>query len=153
MKKRFYQTSEFKKLKREWDQKLKDDGFEDIEDDKVPWRLKGMASVSLAALNPANPRRSQDPDKLNERSEDIDAAIVNFSESYRARYYYHAQKLASVAARRPGIRPLYVYSYQLHATGLSQREIAAELGTTRAKIRRILEAFSRQVKIAVDAET
>jgi hypothetical protein len=100
-----YQSKEFKKLQGEWYEKLKKEGFEDIEDGEY---LRTWDSSYFW---------------------DVDKRQKNFDE--RQSYYYQLSHYLTEYAERP-IFLIDYFSYQaweLHAEGLSLRCIAQELRT------------------------
>jgi len=88
---------------------------------------------------------------------DADHPLVKYSESYVARYFYHAGILAAEAVRE-GCGDRTAFIYQSHAEGVPQRVIAAELAEalsihwTRKQVRPVVEAFAARVKAALDKE-
>ena len=106
MKKRFYNTTDFRQLQKEWYGKLRDEGFIDIED--------GLDNARLTA--------AKGQAKLVQRS--LKAEHVKRKSKYgiRERFYHHAGRVAA-AAFRQGADPVTCYVWALYADGVGDRGI------------------------------
>lgn len=131
-----------------------DEFFEDIESCEHNELRGPRSSVALqAVLNELGIRT----DAGFDGAIDAEHPLVNYSESFIARYFYHATRLASEAVRE-GCDTKTAFIYQSHAEGVAQRNIATEMSEeldihwTRKQVRPVVEAFAMRVKEALDEE-
>ena len=156
-KKPWYKSRELRKLQKEWYGKLKDEGFYDIEGGVEGPLLKGPTStVSLHSL--AN-KPSADGGLKNDRAPrafddvaDDEGDSLNFLEGGKARYYHHAQMIATQAIRERRLSDERCWVWLLHAQGEGERTIAATLDISRAKTRGHIAVLRENITIRLDNE-
>lgn len=110
----FYETKEFQKLEKEWYDKLKADGFVDIE-----YRVAGKPGEFLVGPNPEYFLRRYSPDK--------------------ERYYELARQwLWYLRAKRPNPGKMVKRVWALHTEGKSIADICQATEYTRGQVARVV---------------
>ena len=137
------------------EKQLQDDPyFKDIEREGHTDLTGPRSSVSLRAV--MNERDIATGRGFDE-SIDQDDELLQYSDSYRARYYHYAALLSAEAVKNAE-SPIHTYIYQCHAEGISQRSIRDLLENdmdvywTRKRVRTVVEAFAEKVKAQIDFE-
>ena len=154
---KYYETNDFKKLNRQWAQKLKDVGFVDIEDGLEDAEyLAGPGHVKSEPLWSAKEKTGatymSDQDAL-----DADHPAVNYHEGYKASYYRAASKVAAQALEH-ACCPREAATYVLLAEGIGDRIIQREvlelhgLRLSRYAIRKLANGFREKVLAELDTE-
>jgi len=150
-------TKKFRELQAVWYEKLKDDGFYDIEGGVDGHLLKGPTStISLRSFanktaieqglkNDRAPREFDDvADMLNED--------LQFATGGKARYYHHAALLACQAISEGVIPDEVCYAWQLHALGEGERAIADLLEVSRAQVRKHIAYLRHNIHLRLAIE-
>lgn len=155
--KKFYDTREFRKLKREWDAKAAASGFYDIEGGVQGHLLKGPTStVSLKSLaNKQKQEHGLKGDRVSREFDDVadsENADLAFSTGSKARYYHHAALLAVQAFREGVLDDHLCFAWQLHALGEGERVIADLIERPRSQIRKYIAQLRTNIKIRIDNE-
>lgn len=156
-KKPWYKSKEVRKLQKEWYAKLKDEGFYDIEGGVEGHLLKGTTStVSLRSLaNKQNAEQGLKNDRAPREFDDVadaDDDTLNFLEGGKARYYHHAEMIASQAIRERALSDERCWVWLFHAQGDGERTIAEALGLSRAKVRKHIQVLRKNITIRLDNE-
>jgi hypothetical protein len=155
---KFYKTRDFKKLQREWYDKLADDGFVDIEDglDDAEF-LAGAGNVKSEPLWSAKHAMGVGP--AVEVHDALDGAheAVAYQQGYVASYYRAATQVVT-DAMRDGVDPKTVYVWSRLAEGVGDRTIimdALELEgwhLTRYQVRKLANEFREIVLAQLDEQ-
>ncbi len=161
MKKRerkYYQTREFKKLQREWYQKLEDTGFYDVEGGVEGHLLRGSTSTSaLSAVKRRVVRDrgrgfSQAAGRSFHEVVEAENELLDFYVGNKARYFHIASVLASQQVAKGLLPARVLYTMILHARGMGSRSIAEILDEKRSRIRKDLEKIRDILLFALDSE-
>lgn len=117
-------------LIREWDKRLKSEGFEDIEDRKT------------GHLRKTGGDRVWDPKDFDKRPAVYDAGYssITWKESQAEYYRLAGQMLYEKEFKNVRLRLIW----QLHAEGMSYSEICEVLNLSRDKIRRAVERMAKE---------
>lgn len=129
-----------KELLKEWDQKLKDSGFYDIEAGvgKDGHMLKGSTpSFRLIAATGQNKRSFDD-------MADSAADVFDYQQGDRAEYYRLAERCCVDLAWC--LTPEELYCWCLHSQGLGERVIHDLLDIPRAEVREMLKPLKAEIK-------
>lgn len=155
--KKYYEGRAFRKLQREWYDKLGTQGFYDIEGGVEGHLLKGKSStVSLKSL--ANKRgvdHGLKGDKAPREFDDVadgENADIQFSTGSKARYYHHGSLIACQAFREGMLPDEVCYAWQLHAEGWGERPIAEALDLPRSLIRKHIAQLRFNIHLRIDNE-
>jgi hypothetical protein len=144
---------------REWNynEKLRESGLRDIEGGVDGHLLQGeRPTISLFSL--AN--RATADGGLNEGNvlrtfaevADADDPRLLFSRSSRARYYHHAELIATQAFREGQLDADTCYTWWLHAIGLSERDICETLEVSRERVHRYVQTLVQNIEYRLDIE-
>ena len=147
---KWHNAKEVKRLQKEWNQKLKELGFEDIEGGVEGHLLSGPKSTKLEALSSIFHVDKKDaqyspPDDYI----DADEELVEFSQGEKARYYHHAQMLAAQAFRE-GLPAQLCYIWALSSQGLGERQVAELMGIKRGAVRKYTGLLRRNARLRLD---
>jgi biotin operon repressor len=150
-------TREFRKLQAEWYQKLKDDGFYDIEGGVDGHLLKGPTStISLRSFaNKTAIEQGLKNDRAPREFDDVADALndeLMFATGGKARYYHHASLLACQAISEGLIPDEVCYAWQLHSLGEGERVIADLLEVSRAQIRKHIAYLRHNIHLRLAIE-
>lgn len=146
--KKWYQTKEMWDLQRAWYEKLKDEGFYDVEGGVEGHYLKGATpSMRLGFLKSELDRA---PWRKVDEVIDDSHEIVDYVNSSKARYYHFAQLITSQAFRDLE-DPEMCLVWAFHAQGQGERAIAAALSIPRNRIRKYIRVLQRSIEPALDA--
>jgi hypothetical protein len=129
-----------KELLKEWDRKLKDDGFYDIEAGvgRDGHLLKGPTpSFSLLAATGQNLRDFDDVAGSDE-------PLYNFSDGQKAEYYRLAERSCVRLAHE--ITPDRLYCWCLHSQGVGERDISSFIELRREKVRAHIHALRDEIR-------
>lgn len=132
MKKKKLKHKNLQSLIKEWDKKLKDSGFKDIEDRKRD-TLKSWAGTSYLVFN-------KDQEKKIEPQRDYGYSTLTWKES-QAEYFRIAGHILYEAEFESEQHRLI---WQAHAEGLSQVEIAKKLKLTVMVVRWAIQKMARE---------
>lgn len=129
-----------KSLLKEWDEKLAEDGFYDIETGvgKEGHMLKGSTpSFRLIAATGQNVRSFDEV-------ADSEDEMFDYQSGDKAEYYRIAERLCVTEA--PYLLPMHLYCWCLHSQGYGERRAGEELGIPRAKVREYLAPMRLEIK-------
>ena len=130
MARKYYETDEFKALKAEWEQKLADSGFKDVE-----YQVNGEPADYMVGPNPM--------DFIRRGKLQIDQAVD----------YYEAARAWRWHLRERGERRVRYRIWDMHAEGVSQREISETLGVGTGVVARVLRELREQMQTALREQT
>ena len=154
-------TKDFRKLQREWYQRLKDEGFHDIEggmeghllQQRTPTLQLGAAISEVQGrlrgkFFARNDDKAEDP-KRHERW--LDQALSNYYDKGKTEYYSKAQELATMVFHiRHASIPLKI-AWSMYSDGYGEEVIADELELGRSKVRRYLYAMKDKLQEMIDS--
>jgi hypothetical protein len=154
---------DFKRLQKEWYQRLKDEGFHDIEggmeghllQQRTPTLQLGAAMAEMQGKmrgkyfsTSAEAKTREDP-KAYEKW--LDQAVSNYYDKGKTEYYSKAQELATMVFHiRHASVPLKC-AWSMYSDGYGEEAIAAEMQLGRSKIRRYLYAMKDKLKEMIDS--
>lgn len=131
------QNNQLSRLIKEWDQKLRDSGFNDIED-RSKDTLKSWAGTCYLQLNKNGEFKVQPKTKHGYTS------LVH-KESQAEYYRLAAQCLHEAEFKNTKQRLIW----QLHAEGYSYNEIAKELGLNFRKVRYVVDCLAKEFGLKI----
>lgn len=120
MKKKKLKTKNLKQLIKDWDQKLKDSGFKDIEDRKTGLLKHHGGDISLSVMQ----------NRVTGYTVGRGYSTIAWKDS-QAEYYRIAGQLLHEAEFKS---PRHRLIWQLHSEGVTECEIATILNITRRKV-------------------
>lgn len=152
---KYYESKKFKALQAEWDKKLADDGFVDIERGhpeqlRKSGALTGKGHVASVALWEAKRVLGVEGVRTVEESVDADHELIAWGSSQKAEYFRLATDVAAQAFRC-GLKNRRAFAFALYAQGAGRaatRTALKELGysLTEREARNYFEDFTRIVK-------
>lgn len=156
---KYYQTAAFRAAQKKAYQELADEGFYDIESglDSPPLLKPHHRPLNAAAAAAGRLYQSEDAGAQGSEWEQVlstDDRWVDSANSDRGLYGHYAQL---IAAQEYNLQRLGLFrraseiraSWALHAQGMSEREIARNLGVYRSQVEQHLDYFSGVIRETV----